>query len=204
MKIFLKILVISFIMCITFFYGYAEIVDMIDLEEKNIIDNDEIEVTVNNMQVFPLLAEHNDTLYIESDFLSACFENYERKMKDTPMYGAILKDKSGNEKEFLPVFLAFKAFKIPYSYTVIYGKAIIDIEITDGFNEDPSYAGDNRGNTEKAVNDITTAYPTVDYSPSPVYYTPPGYRDGSYFGDYGNPPVQYTDTTKSFGPTFGF
>ena len=200
------ILIISFIMSAVFLCSQAEVVNMIELKEKNLLNKDEVEVTINNVRVYPEIAENNNTLYIEADFLAECFDNYERTMKESALYGAELETDNGDVRQFLPVFLTFRALRVNYSYNVIYGRDILKIEAAEGYHESSDYTGENPDDNINISGEYSTygGSPTIHYSTNPVYYTPPGYRDGSYFGDLSAPPEHYTETNKSFGPTFGF
>lgn len=207
--------IVMFLLLIIRFSLQAEIVKSISLDPDNILEENQMELTLDDVKMNAVVVKQDDTLYIDSDFFKNNFPDYEEAMKNNPIYGGTFTDKSGKEVLCLPAFLALKALEVRYTFSSLYGTVIIRIRTDKEFKVNPDYSyesTDSAGNTpvQPNDNDFTGGYSVITYSqavpPGYGYYYPPGYQPGFYFGDYGfveqgpQLPSIYTNVPLPQGP----
>ena len=117
----------------------AEIFKNIELDPDNILEKDNLELTLNDQNENAIVVQQNGTIYIDTSFFQKNFSNYDEVIKNNPLYGGTFKDASGKEVVCLPAFLSLEALKVRYTFSNLYGKVIIRIRTDNDFKVNPNY-----------------------------------------------------------------
>ena len=175
------------------FNVFAKNITIIELDLSAILSTDEIELTVDNREAKFTAVKQDDILYIDSNFFSTFFPQYDELIKNSISYEGVIKFTSGEEVTCLPILSVLNTLGMRYTYSTIYGKELVRIRTDNDFSVNPNYtykppepATTIEGNPDKAGSTIYTG--TGQYwwgIPGHGYYYPPGYEPGFYFGDYG-------------------
>lgn len=199
-KIYIEILFVFFLIFVSFIQAKGAVIDSANLDSRNILTDNQIEITVDNKKSDFTSVLQNNILYVESRFFFANFPAYKDLVKEIDIYGGILvKDMSEKKVECVPVYFTLNALKVAYTYDAVYGKAIIIIrtdrepeteqtaasqppETTTG-GVTINYGGSSSGNLPQGGNNNSNAYP--GYSGTNPTGAIPLYNDTTVPVDYG-------------------